>query len=189
MDNILEEHQDAQSGSDVDLISPQYRHIKELATLKYEAEEKREQGLIQQSSQMQTVFSFMTAALFMAVPICIEHKGLLSLKFFLVSISLISVFLLLSLILASLSQWRWKTHTFPDVKVIKDSVLNDNEWQKMLIEHHRIDQWIELVGKIQSEKAKLNDRRVKYIIASMISFYCAVTTIAVSFIIAIIFMI
>ena len=189
MDNILEEHQDEQFSSDHDLISPQYRHIKELATLKYEAEEKREQGLIQQSSQMQTVFSFMTAALFMAVPICIEYRGMLSLKFFLVSISLISVFLLLSLILASLSQWRWKTHTFPDIKVIKDSVLSDIEWQKLLIEHHRIDQWIELVGRIQSEKAKLNDRRVKFIIASMISFYGAVTTIAVSFIIAIIFMI
>ena len=67
MDNLLDEQQNAQSGSDVDQISPQYRHIKELATLKYEAEEKREQGLIQQSSQMQTVFSFMTAALFMAV--------------------------------------------------------------------------------------------------------------------------
>ena len=57
------------------LITSQFRHIKELSELKYEAEEKREQNLIQQSSQMQTVFSFMTAAIFMAVPICIEHRG------------------------------------------------------------------------------------------------------------------
>ena len=75
-----------------DLITPQYRHIKELSALKYEAEEKREQNLIQQSSQMQTVFSFMTAAIFMAVPICIEHRGALSLEFFLVSISIIVSF-------------------------------------------------------------------------------------------------
>ena len=33
-----------------DLITPQYRHIKELSALKYEAEEKREQNLIQQSN-------------------------------------------------------------------------------------------------------------------------------------------
>lgn len=64
-----------------DLITPQYRHIKELSALKYEAEEKREQNLIQQSSQMQTVFSFMTAAIFMAVPICIEYRGLFHLNF------------------------------------------------------------------------------------------------------------
>ena len=43
-------------------ITAQYQYIKELATLKYDAEEKREQNLIQQSSQMQTAFSFMTAA-------------------------------------------------------------------------------------------------------------------------------
>lgn len=56
-----------------DLITTQYRYIKELSALKYESEEKREQNLIQQSSQMQTVFSFMTAAIFMVVPICIEY--------------------------------------------------------------------------------------------------------------------
>ncbi len=37
-------------------ITAQYQYIKELATLKYDAEEKREQNLIQQSSQMQTAF-------------------------------------------------------------------------------------------------------------------------------------
>ena len=50
-------------------ITAQYQHIKELATLKYDAEEKREQNLIQQSSQMQTAFSFMTAAVFAATAI------------------------------------------------------------------------------------------------------------------------
>lgn len=30
----------------VDQVTPQFRHIKELAVLKYEAEEKREQSLI-----------------------------------------------------------------------------------------------------------------------------------------------
>ena len=54
---------------ETDQITPQYQHIKELAILKYDAEEKREQSLIQQSSQMQTVFSFLTAALFMETPI------------------------------------------------------------------------------------------------------------------------
>ena len=54
-----------------DQITPQFRHIKELAKLKYDAEEKREQNLIQQSSQMQTVFSFMTIGLFMATPMCV----------------------------------------------------------------------------------------------------------------------
>lgn len=63
-------------------ITAQYQYIKELATLKYDAEEKREQNLIQQSSQMQTAFSFMTAAVFAATAICIEYRGKADLEFF-----------------------------------------------------------------------------------------------------------
>lgn len=167
------------------LITSQFRHIKELSELKYEAEEKREQNLIQQSSQMQTVFSFMTAAIFMAVPICIEHRGNLSLEFFLVSVSVIVVFLIASLTLASLAQWRWKTETFPDVKKIKDSVINNPEWKKLTVEYNQIDQLVDIIGKVQEKKAKLNDRRVRLIMASMICFYCSIFSVAVSFIIGI----
>ena len=67
------------------MVAAQYRYIKELAIMKYDAEERREQNLLQQSSQMQTAFSFMTAAVFMALPICIEYRGVLGLKFFLIS--------------------------------------------------------------------------------------------------------
>lgn len=168
-----------------DLITPQYRHIKELSALKYEAEEKREQNLIQQSSQMQTVFSFMTAAIFMAVPICIEYRGALSLEFFLVSISIIVSFLIASLVLASLAQWRWKTETFPDVLQIKDNVINNPEWQKLTVEYNQIDQWVDIIGKVQGKKAKLNDRRVHLIMASMICFYCSIFSVVVCFMVGI----
>ena len=167
------------------LITAQFRHIKELSALKYEAEEKREQNLIQQSSQMQTVFSFMTAAIFMAVPICIEYRSTLSLDFFFVSISIIVLFLIASLVLASLAQWRWKTETLPDVFEIKKSVINHPEWQKLTIEYHQIDQWVEIIGKVQEKKAKLNDRRVHLIMASMICFYCSIFILIVSFVIVI----
>ncbi len=169
-----------------DFITPQYRHIKELSQLKYEAEEKREQNLIQQSSQMQTAFSFMTAAIFMAIPICIEYRGLLSLKFFFVSVSFVVAFLITSLLLASIAQWRWKTKSFPDVKKIKESVIYDPEWEKFLIEYNQIDQWIDLVGTVQSEKSRLNDRRVKLIMASMVCFYCSIASIIVSYVVGVI---
>lgn len=167
------------------LITTQYRHIKELSALKYESEEKREQNLIQQSSQMQTAFSFMTAAIFMAVPICIDYRGELSLEFFLISISITVLFLIVSLVLASVAQWRWKTETFPDVIQIKDSVINNPEWQKLTIEYNQIDQWVDIVGKVQKKKADLNDRRVRLIIASMICFYFSIFSVLVSFLIGI----
>jgi len=180
---------DAVEESSPDQITPQYRHIKELATLKYDAEDKREQSIIQQSSQMQTVFAFMTAALFMATPVCIQYRGNLSLKFFLVSISVITFFLLGSLICASIAQWRWKTKTFPDISIIKENVLNSSQWEKFLVEYHRIDQWVKLIATVQEEKAKLNNRRVALIMASMICFYCAVLAIVICFTVGIIILI
>lgn len=177
------------SDNGADKVTPQYKHIKELSQLKYDAEEKREQSLIQQASQMQTVFSFVTAAVFMAVPVCIQYRGELSLKFFFLSISLITAFILFSLVLASIAQWRWKTKTFPDIDVIKKTVIENPEWEKFLCEYYRIDQWINLVAIVQKEKARLNDRRVKLIIASMICFFCSVITTVISFIVAVSIMI
>ena len=169
-------------------ISSQFHYIKELSLMKYDAEEKREQNLIQQSSQMQTAFSFMTAAVFMALPICIEYRGVLSLKFFLVSISIISVFLIASLILASIAQWRWKLESLPDIAVLKDAILNNEEWESLCIEHVQLAQFVDLISKVQDHKARLNDRRVKLIMASMITFYLSVASIIISFAIAIILM-
>ena len=52
-----------------------YLHVQTLSKMTYEAELRREDSLIQQSSHMQTAFSFMTAALFMSAPILIENRG------------------------------------------------------------------------------------------------------------------
>lgn len=146
---------------------------------------KREQNLIQQSSQMQTAFSFMTAAVFAATAICIEYRGKLTLNFFLIAVSVVAFLLIVSLLLASLAQWRWKTEAFPDILDMKDTVVNDPEWEKLTIKYHQINQWIDLVGKVQKKKAKINDRRVKLIMASMICFYLSIGSIVISFFIGV----
>lgn len=169
-------------------IVAQYRYIKELAVMKYDAEERREQNLVQQSSQMQTAFSFMTAAVFMALPICIEYRGVLSLKFFLVSTSFVSTFLIASLITASLAQWRWKIESLPDINVIKEAIVNSTEWESLCAEHVQLAQYVELIGKVQDVKAKINDRRVALIMASMVCFYLSIVSIVISFVVAIVMM-
>ena len=74
-----------------------FAFIGEMAKVKYENEIRREESIIQQASQMQTAFSFITAALFMVAPIAIEYRGtVLSLSFFLVASY--SAFLLLLLL-------------------------------------------------------------------------------------------
>lgn len=169
--------------ADANVIINQYRYIKELSKMKYDAEIKREQNLIQQSSQMQTAFSFISAAVFMAIPICIENRGNLSLTFFLVASSCICFFLLLSLVFASIAQWRWKAGTLPDIQDLRSSIVDNADWEKLSKEEHQLVQWVDLVSEVQSEKARLNSYRVCLIIASMVCFYLAITSIVCAYII------
>ena len=104
---------------------------------------------------------------------------------FLIAVSVVTFLLIVSLLLASIAQWRWKTEAFPDILDIKDTVVNDPEWEKLTIKYHQINQWIDLVGKVQKKKAKINDRRVKLIMASMICFYLSIGSIVISFFIGV----
>ena len=70
------------------------------------------------------------------------------------------MFLVASLLLASIAQWRWKTKTFPDIADIKNEIVNNPEWEALTVEYNQIDQWVDIVGKVQAKKAALNDRRV-----------------------------
>ena len=58
-------------------------HIRQIAQMIYEAEFRREDSLIQQSTQMQTAFSFTIAALFMVAAIAVEYKYPLTFGFLL----------------------------------------------------------------------------------------------------------
>ncbi|MBX4268896.1 hypothetical protein [Clostridium estertheticum] len=174
-------HQQEDSEQDAIML---LKHIKEIAKLKYESELKREDSLIKQSSQMQTVFSFVTGSIFMAVTVIISNRGKLSLKFFLVAISCIMIFLIVSLVTASLAQQRKIQNTFPDVYVLEKFV-SDN-WEDTMKESQRLKQWIDLVAKVQIEKSNLNNKRVNYIRFSMGSFYGAIISIIFWFIVGVI---
>jgi hypothetical protein len=160
-----------------------YTHVKEIALFKYEAELRREDSLIQQSSQMQTAFSFMSAAVFMVTPVIIQYRGVLSLEFFLMAISSVIFFLLISLVTASAAQFRKKHEGLPDINVLENHV-NDN-WETTLTTSQQLKQFVELFGKVQSSKARGNDSRVLLIRISMWSFMASILDIAVWYIIAI----
>lgn len=149
-----------------------YTHVKEIALYKYDAEQRREDSLIQQSSHMQTAFSFMSAAVFMVTPVIIQYRGVLSLEFFLVAISSVVFFLLISLVTASAAQFRQKLEGLPDINVLENHI-NDN-WETTLATSQQLKQFVELFGKVQASKAKGNDKRVLLIRISMWSFMASI---------------
>lgn len=160
-----------------------FKHTKELSQLKYESELRREDSLIQQSSHMQTAFSFMTAAVFMAVSILIEHRGKLSLTFFFVSVSSIVLFLLVSLVSASLAQRRVKKHALMNIFDIENFVAEN--WQQTLQESQQLKQWVEVIGKVQQSLAEVNERRIVLIRISMGSFFVSIALILFWYVVAI----
>lgn len=160
-----------------------YSHVKELGILKYEAELKREDSLIQQSSNMQTAFAFMSAAIFMVVPIILEYRGSLSLRFFTLSISTIILFLLISLVTASAAQFRRKFDDFPDIDEIEKHV--EDNWKSVLNKSQQLKQYVKLLGKVQKSKAKGNESRVLLIRISMWSFMASLGLVVFWFVVAI----
>ncbi len=147
-------------------------HIRQVAQVIYDAELRREDSLIQQSTQMQTAFSFTSAALFMVAAIVVDHKGTLSSCFLLVAFSTITFLLLASLILATLAQEREKREDFVSIKETNDFIKNN--FESIETSAAKDLQYISLIEKVQSEIKRTNDNKVVLIQWSMRSFYCSI---------------
>lgn len=143
----------------------------EMAKIKYESELRREDSIIQQSGHMQTAFSFSTAALFMAAPIVVEYRGCLSLTFFLVVFSSITLVLLFSLFAATMAQRRKEQDLFPDCfEQIK--YIEDNE-ELFASEEQRNKYLANSYADVQISLTKNNRNRVKWVQYSMKAFFVA----------------
>ncbi len=160
-----------------------YRHVKELSLFKYQNEERREDSIIQQSANMQTAFSVITAVLFMVIPILIENCNRLSLKFLLIATSVISFFLFISLLFASLAQFRWKYKASPSVKELENII--DNNWENSLAEEQQLKQFVNLLGEVDNSKQEINNKRVRFLRISMFSFFISLFSIFLFYIIGI----
>lgn len=161
-----------------------YAYVRKFAEMRLDSENKREDSLIQQSSRMQTAFSFTTAVLFMIAPIVVEYRGNISLEFFLVAFSSTTALLLVSLVFASLVQNRRLIKTFPDVDAFKDNV--EKNFQLYLTQAQRDKSLVKLLSEVQKEKSELNNKRAKYIRWSMGFFYAALVLSVIWFMNAII---
>ena len=115
--------------------------------------------------------------------IVLEYRGSLSLRFFIVAISSIVLFLLISLITSSMAQFRRKFDDFPDVRDIEKHV--EENWKSVLKKSQQLKQYVDLLGTVQKSKAKGNDSRVLLIRISMWSFMFSLALIIFWYIVAI----
>lgn len=143
----------------------------EMAKIKYESELRREDSIIQQSGHMQTAFSFSTAALLMIAPIAVDYRGCLSLTFFLVAFSSITLVLFFSLFATTMAQRRKAQDLFPDSS---DQIkyIEDNE-KLFATEEQRNKYLAKSYADVQLSLTENNRNRVKWVQYSMRAFYIA----------------
>ena len=155
----------------IDQTALRTKNIADFARFSFELEEKREQSLISQSGQMLTVFSVVSAALLMAVPILIDYTCVPKNKI-LIAAGIVLTFLLASMVLAVLSQWRFKYATMLNGEELLQKVEKDinNHIYQSQFDY----QWIDQLTDIQTSKKKNNDKRYMLVHASMITFLTAI---------------
>ena len=155
------------------------KNIVDFGRYSFELEEKREQSLLNQSTQMLTAFSVFSVALLMILPVIIDINNELTGRLLFCTV-IVSLPLVTSLILALLAQWRYKQDTLRDIEVFYNEI-NDNhkDYQAQV----QFDfQWKEQFRQVHNSKKGVNDKRVKLIIASMIMFFIAIGAVLLSFI-------
>ncbi|MDR0766995.1 MAG: hypothetical protein LBE57_00900 [Methanosarcinales archaeon] len=149
--------------------------IIKMGLFSFELEEKREQSLITQSGYMLTGFSIISVMLLAAVPILIDYMKVPNkIVFLFIGISLI--FLIVSLLFAILTQWRYKYDGLKDIKSIytlmhSESLETVDDW------------WLVNLNEIYKSKYKLNERRAIFIKISTGCFGASILTILIYLII------
>ena len=163
--------------TDEEYSSAQYRQILRISQMAMNNELRREDSLLIQASHMQTAFAFTTAAIFTVLPVCIEYKAALPYVFFYVCIGIIISVMLASLVCASIAQWRFKTKTYESVENIESVILDDLQWKMYVQDSYCDAQIVKMLQDIYAKNNGINEKRVKFIIASMVCFFSALISI------------
>ena len=146
-----------------------YSYIADFDKEIYANEERREDSLIQQATNMQTAFSFVSAAVFMLAPIVIEYRGKLPLEFFLIAFALISGLLLACLFCATMAQRRSKRNSFPTAKDFQGLV--ETDYTDFEAKSQREKYIAETYKELHESLASSNEKRVFWIQWSMRVFF------------------
>lgn len=159
-----------------------FRYMAEFAELIYQNEQRREDSLIQQASNMQTAFSFVIAALFMVATIVVQYRGVLSLLFLLLVFSTITLTLLVSLFAATMAQNRVKRDDFPTVGSIKVKIIR--EYPNFQTPAQRDKYLVDTYEIMHNSYVVQNDKRRMWVKISMNFFYGSLALCIMWFIIA-----
>lgn len=155
--------------SDKEEITEVLKFELELAKIKYDSEIRREDSVIQQGSRMQSVFSFMLTAVAVVATILSNNSGVVPFKLSIGIIASIVFGLLVSLILATMTQSRRKQELWANVDEQNNNIESNEEAFRDA--NTRIKYLVELYARHQKSLTDNNRARVNLVIWSMRTLY------------------
>lgn len=161
-----------------------YEYIVDFEKEIYKNEERREDSLMQQAANMQMVFSFVSAAVFMITPTIFEYRGALSVEFIILVISSISGSLIGSLFCATKAQKRYQRRLFPSADAFQKQV--ECEYFNFASESQKNKYLVEIYSEVHQSLATTNEKRVKWISFSMNFFFLSLGLCIFWFVVALI---
>lgn len=174
----------AMNDTDNDIVSIPYEYIVDFDKEIYKNEERREDSLMQQAANMQMVFSFVSAAVFMITPTIFEYRGVLSVEFIILVISSISGSLIGSLFCATKAQKRYQRRLFPSADAFQKQV--ECEYFNFASESQKNKYLVEIYSEVHQSLATTNEKRVKWISFSMNFFFLSLGLCIFWFVVALI---
>ena len=162
---------------ELDIYSIALDEIKQLGVFSFSLEEKREKNLISQATQMLTAFSIFSAAILMSLPVLLQYTTICK-KALLVWTGIAFVPLVASLCLSIMAQWRYSYYGIKDIAEIKHHVYaNINSFDK---KSKFDDFWTLQIAPVHHSIMKNNNKRVRYVKASMICFLVSIGIIIIA---------
>lgn len=157
-----------------------YRFQAELAEKIYIRGLETEKDIISQAMQMQYVFSFIAAAVFMVAPLTCQYRGNVSLSYICMMYTIIAIPLLLCFVFAMLAQRRLLHLDFAGVEETLDYIGENKKHMVDTINRYRYV--IEQYKILQSSISENNKKRVKKLMIAQIFFYIAIAFIVAAYV-------
>jgi len=151
-----------------------YKFILELSKESYLSEEKREQSILTQASQMVTVFSIMSVFVLGALSFVATNINEIPLNYLLTYSFLVLIMLFGSLVLAILAQWRYNYEALPSPCTILSHISSEIDDYKPMSEQAK--SYCSVIDKVYQSKLKNNNKRAWFIRCAMILFYISLST-------------
>ena len=166
---INEKLQEVDNNSEATLL-----YLAEMCKDIYNTEVERESSILQQASNMQSAFSFVTAGLFVIAQIVSDHRGGRLTPFWvLIGFGIITLLLMLSLVSATIAQRRYPKNGPPTIELLLEEINKNNSVVNMQYARTRHKFTIKQFGAYHYSLKKVNDKRIFWIKVSMFLFYLA----------------